>query len=73
MRQLEDLIRHLLSGAGTVNTCVSEFLGFLQVVLQQLRLSADEVGVRRVLGETIVKAVQRLLGCLLERGRTIDY
>ena len=55
--EFEYLIRHLLCGAGPLNACLLEFLWLVQVVLKELGLASDEIGVGRVLGEPVIQTI----------------
>ena len=70
MGQLENLIRHLLRGAGALHACFFEIIWLIKIVPQELRLSPDKVCVGWVLGQPIIQTLQRLLCRFLERVRT---
>ena len=68
--QFEDLIRHLLRGAGALHACFIEIFWLIKVVPQELRLPPDKVCVGWVLGQPIIQTLQCLLCRFLERIRT---
>lgn len=66
--QLEKVVAEFLSWNGSVITVLGELLGILKVPFHQVRLAADEEGVRWVLGEFEIQTLKGLLRRFTEGG-----
>jgi len=66
--QLEKVVAEFLSWNGSVIAVLGELLGILKVPFHQVRLAADEEGVRWVLGEFEIQTLKGLLRRFTEGG-----